>query len=247
MNFIKEMNKMMNNEEEPSSDTYANWFALYTLGKYSEDMLSLKINSFEFGKFLNASQQTASRRINDLEELGWIERTIEGKTQHIVITEKGINILFKTYENLKDILEKILIIGKVKAGMGEGGYYVAIKGYFDQFKNKLGFEPYKGTLNLKLNDTDLKILNELIKKINPIIIDGFEDQNRQYGPVFCYDIYVSPLDQRDKKIKAAILHIQRTHHKKNIIEILAHDYLRDFFSLKDGDKLMIKLNRIKAN
>ncbi|MBY9005804.1 MAG: CTP-dependent riboflavin kinase [Candidatus Lokiarchaeota archaeon] len=235
----------MLDREETSSKNYANWFALYTLGKYSEDMLSLRISSIEFGKVLNISQQTASRRINDLEALEWIERTIEEKTQHIIITEKGINILLKTYENLKDILEKILIVGEVSAGIGEGGYYVAIKGYFDQFKSKLGFEPYKGTLNLKLNGIDLQILKELMKKISPIMIDGFEDQNRQYGPVNCYDVYISPLFERHNKIKAAILDIQRTHHKKNIIEILAQDYLRDYFNLKDGDKIVIKMNRIE--
>ncbi len=228
-----------------SPETYSNWFALYTLGKFSEDMLSLKITSIEFGKLLNVSQQTASRRINELEELNWIKREIEGKSQHIIITEEGINILFKMYENLKDILEKILIVGEVSEGIGEGGYYVAIKGYYEQFKSKLGFEPYKGTLNLRLNDVDLKILKELIGQIKRIMIDGFEDQDREYGPVYCYDVYISPLFERSKKIRAAILDIQRTHHKENIIEILAKDYLRDFLKLKNGDKLVIKLNRIK--
>ncbi|MBY8982758.1 MAG: CTP-dependent riboflavin kinase [Candidatus Lokiarchaeota archaeon] len=233
--------------EDTSPEMYTNWFALYTLGKYSEDMLSLRISSIEFGKLLNVSQQTASRRINDLEKLGWIEREIEGKTQHIIITEEGINILFKTYENLKDILEKILIIGEVSEGMREGGYYVAIKGYYEQFKAKLGFEPFKGTLNLKIDKLDLDILKDLMSQIKPITIKGFEDQNREYGPVYCYDVYISPLFERNRKIKAAILDIQRTHHKKNIIEILAKEYLRDYFNLKDGDKLVIKLNRINES
>ncbi|MEJ2294825.1 MAG: CTP-dependent riboflavin kinase, partial [Candidatus Lokiarchaeota archaeon] len=126
-------------------------------------------------------------------------------------------------------------------GIHEGGFYVAIKGYFQQFKEKLGFEPYKGTLNLKLSDTDNELLREKMKTINPIIIEGFKDLNREYGPVKCYDVVISRMDDKNNKRKAAILDIQRTHHKGNIIEILAKPYLRDYFNLRDGDKLIIEV------
>ncbi|MBD3193903.1 MAG: DUF120 domain-containing protein [Candidatus Lokiarchaeota archaeon] len=237
----------MNNDNlnmKVAPDNYANWFALYTLGNHAKNIPSLKISSVELGELLNLSQQTASRRIKDLEELGWIEREIVGKGQEISLTQLGINILFKMYEDLKEIIEKILIVGKVSEGMGEGGYYVSIKGYYDQFKEKLGFEPYKGTLNLKLRHMDLKILKELMCQVDPIVIEGFQDQDRKYGPVHCYDVYIYPLFDRKKKRKAAILDIKRTHHEENIIEILAKPYLRDYFDLKDGDQLAIKLNRI---
>ena len=36
--------------------------------------------------------------------------------------------------------------------MGEGSYYMSLKGYKKQFKEKLGYEPFPGTLNLKLED-----------------------------------------------------------------------------------------------
>ncbi|TFF88513.1 MAG: DUF120 domain-containing protein [Promethearchaeota archaeon] len=225
-----------------SPDNISNWFALYSLCKHSNDSKSINLSSVEFGKLLNLSQQTASRRINDLEDLGWITRKIEGKSQDITITQKGINILFGVYENLKNILVKILIVGEVTEGMHEGAYYVSIKGYYEQFKGKLGFEPYKGTLNLKLTDTDLKILKEQMNHIKPIVIKGFKDQNREYGPVFCYDVYISPLKSREKIRKAAILDIKRTHHKENIIEILAKPFLRDYFDLNNGDQVVIKLN-----
>ncbi|MEJ2250245.1 MAG: CTP-dependent riboflavin kinase [Candidatus Lokiarchaeota archaeon] len=232
----------MSDKQKINPNNYSNWFALYTLCEYSNECKAINISSVEFGKLLDLSQQTASRRLNDLEELGWIERKIEGKSQIITITENGINLLFNIYENIKGILENLMIVGEVTEGMHEGGYYVSIKGYYDQFKDKLGFEPYKGTLNLKLSDTDLSILKEQMNHIKPIIIEGFKDQNREYGPVSCYDVYISLLENREKKRKAAILNIKRTHHKENIIEILAKPYLREYFNLKNGDKLVIKLN-----
>ncbi|MFX0010713.1 MAG: DUF120 domain-containing protein [Candidatus Hermodarchaeota archaeon] len=222
-----------------------NWFTLYKLCQVFQNQHSINITTAEFGKCLNLSQQTASRRIRELEHLGWIKKKQEGKSHKIIITEKGTNVLLNIYKNLKSMLQSILIIGEVIEGMHEGGYYVSIKGYYDQFKNKLGFEPYKGTLNLKLSDTNNEMLREKLYNMTPVIIEGFKDQNREYGPVKCYDVYISRLDNKNNIQQAAILDIQRTHHQKNIIEILAKPYLRDSFNLKDGDKLILNFNHPK--
>jgi len=233
----------MTNERDVSPDNYANWFALYQLCKHIEHRQTINISSVEFGKLLNLSQQTASRRISDLENLGWIKRKIEKKTQKIVLTKKGSDVMLLMYKNLKNILEKIVIIGTVQSGMKEGAYYVSIKGYYDQFQEKLGFLPYKGTLNLELNNTNIDLLREKLKNLKPVVIAGFKDDNseRTYGVVDCYNCSISRIDNPEEKIKAAILDIKRTHHKKNIIEILAEPYLRDYFNLKDGNKLIIEL------
>jgi len=234
----------MTNERDISPDNYANWFALYQLCKHIEHRQTINISSVEFGKLLNLSQQTASRRISDLIDLGWIKRKIEKKTQKIVLTKEGSDVMLLMYKNLKNILESIVILGTVQSGMKEGAYYVSIKGYFDQFQEKLGFLPYKGTLNLELNNTNIDLLREKLKNLKPVIIAGFKDDNseRTYGVVDCYNCSISRIDNPEEKIKAAILDIKRTHHKKNIIEILAEPYLRDYFNLKDGDKLIIELN-----
>ena len=234
----------MSNKREISPENYANWFALYQLCKHIKHKQTINISSVEFGKLLDLSQQTASRRISDLEELGWIMRKIEKKTQKIVVTREGSNVMLSMYKNLKEILASIVILGNVQSGIKEGAYYVAIKGYFEQFQDKLGFLPYKGTLNLGLNDTNIDLLREKLKYIKPVIISGFKDDNseRTYGSVHCYDCFISRLDNPEKKTEAAILDIQRTHHEKNTIEILAKPYLRDYFNLKDGDKLIIELN-----
>jgi len=232
----------MDENEEITPENYSNWFALYRLCQLVKDRRSINISSLEFGELLGLSQQTGSRKIKSLEDLGWIKRKIEGKTQKISITTQGANIMLQIYKKLKELLESIFVVGEVSEGMHEGSYYVAIKGYYDQFKNKLGFEPYKGTLNLKLSETDISILREKLKNVSSIVIEGFKDQNREYGPVKCYDVYISRLDNRKNRHKAAILDIKRTHHKKNIIEILAKPFLREHFNLKDGDKLIIELN-----
>ena len=231
----------MDDIEGITPENYGNWFALYKLCQLTKHTPYVLISSFNFGKLLGLSQQTGSRRINELIELGWIKREKEAKSQKISITKQGANVMLGIYKNLKEILESIVVIGEVCEGMHEGAYYVSIKGYFDQFNDKLGFEPYKGTLNLKLSETANSILREKLNNIGPVIIDGFKDQNREYGPVRCYDVMIARLDDMKKQRKAAILDITRTHHDENIIEILAKPYLRDYFNLKNGDKLIIEV------
>ncbi|MGV9173932.1 MAG: DUF120 domain-containing protein [Promethearchaeia archaeon] len=231
----------MSNEYNINPDNYANWFALYCLCSQLGNKRSIRINSREFGDLLGVSQQTASRRINELMELNWINRKIKGKTQIIWITEKGADVMLGVYKTLKKILERVLIVGEVTEGMGEGAYYVAIKGYYEQFREKLGYKPFKGTLNLKLSDMNNSLLRENLNNRSPVIIDGFEDQSRKYGPVECYDCKIAPLGDRTNVLNAAILDIERTHHKSNIVEIMAEPYLRDYYNLKDGDRLIITL------
>ncbi|MFX1391045.1 MAG: DUF120 domain-containing protein [Promethearchaeota archaeon] len=239
----------MGNKNKISSDNYANWFALYHLCQKIGNQKNIHITSIELSNLLNISQQTASRRINSLEEIEWIERKIIGKEQVIRITKKGADVMLSMYKNLKQILEEILIVGIVTEGMGEGGYYVRIKEYFEQFKKKLGFKPFYGTLNLQLSDLNKELLEENLKTRIPIRIIGFEKEEekedgsvtRKFGSVDCYKCLVSRLDNVNKKLNAAILKIKRTHHKKNIVEILAAPYLRDEFNLQDGDRIRIEL------
>jgi riboflavin kinase len=242
----------MGEKNNISSDNYSNWFALYHLCQKIGNQKNIHITSVGLSKLLNISQQTASRRISSLEEIGWIERKIVGKEQVIRITKKGADVMLGMYKNLKQILEEILIVGVVSEGMGEGGYYVRIKEYYDQFKKKLGFKPYYGTLNLQLSDLNKELLEENLKNRIPVRIIGFEKEEekedgsvkRRFGAVDCYECIVSRLDDADTKLNAAILKIKRTHHKKNIVEILAAPYLRDELNLKDGDRIRIEFSKL---
>ena len=58
-------------------------------------------------------------------------------------------------------------------------------------------------------------------------------------------MYIYRLDNKNNRRKAAILDIKRTHHKKNVVEILAKPYLRDYLNLKDVYKLIIEVIKQK--
>jgi riboflavin kinase len=49
-----------------------------------------------------------------------------------------------------------MLSGTVVSGRGEGRKYVELEWVKQQVKEKLGFDPYPGTLNLRLNEKDVK-------------------------------------------------------------------------------------------
>jgi len=64
----------MSEEDEITPENYANWFALYHLCQQIGNQKAIHISSVELGDIMGVSQQTASRRIQDLEKLRWIKR-----------------------------------------------------------------------------------------------------------------------------------------------------------------------------
>ncbi|HUX99332.1 MAG TPA: DUF120 domain-containing protein [Candidatus Deferrimicrobium sp.] len=218
------------------------WFALFTLANLGADE-GVEISSIEFAEKIGASQQTASRRLKELEKKGLVTRVISHKGQSIRITKAGIEMLHQIYLLLNSMFEKqphdLKIEGQVFSGMGEGAYYVTQKGYADQFVEKLGFSPYAGTLNLRIVKQPDQQIRKLLESdsYKGIQIDGFKDQQRTYGPVKCFSVKIA------ENVPGAILLIKRTHHHENVLEIISSKYLRDDLKLKDGDtvKLSIQL------
>ncbi len=218
-----------------------NWFALFTLANLGAYEV-IEISSIEFAERIRVSQQTASRRLKELEKLGYISRVISHKGQSIRITDKGFEMLHKIYLLLHDIFDKkpqeLVIEGAVFSGFGEGAYYVTQPGYLDQFEKKLGFNPFPGTLNLRLvKQPDLQIRGLLESDSFPgVIIDGFKNANRTFGPVKCFKVKIN--DELD----GALLLIKRTHYQSDVLELIAPDCLRKTYNLKDGDSVKITID-----
>lgn len=194
----------------------------------------IHITSEELGKVLSVSQQTASIRILRLLEAGHINRKIGPRYQKIKISKFGLTTLRKEFADYQKIFspkENILINGTVSTGLGEGEYYVMQEGYKRQFKEKLGYMPYRGTLNLTVNEEEIeKIL--LAPKSSMIQIDGFKSGNRSFGKVTC-------LPAKLNDIECAIVIPKRSHHT-NVIELLSKYQLRKTLGLNDGD--IVELN-----
>lgn len=214
------------------------WFALLHLAKLGALRKGVFINTFELAKELGTSQQTASRRVLELETKGYIRRSVSRKGQTIVVTEKGAQQLMAVYAilhaSLSEALRSIVMTGEVFTGLGEGAYYVSLNGYRMQIIEKLGFDPYPGTLNLKLTDSSDIYFRDVLSHRAGILIKGFSDGKRTYGSVKAFKAKVRGID-------AAVLLIERTHYGRDTLEVIAPVNLRQALNLKDGDRVSVEV------
>ncbi len=189
----------------------------------------VSVSSSELGRILSISQQSASKRILELLELGLLTRDLGARSQRIKITRTGIDSLMKEYADFKRIFElkdQLAIRGTVTTGLGEGQYYVQQKGYLDQFEKKLWFLPYEGTLNLRIESADLVKLN-ILESSEGILVDGFESEGRSFGEVRCFSAKI-------RGVECAVIMPVRSHHS-NVLEVISKHHLRSTIGLEDGD------------
>ncbi len=198
------------------------------------------ITTASLGKNIKKSQQAASKHLLELEQNQFIERIISGRNISVKITGKGFSEMVK----LSTILQKSLnsfpsyveIKGTLVSGMGEGAYYMGLKGYTKQFQSKIGYVPFPGTLNVRL---DQKIHQEAIKQfetLNGIKIKSFSDGKRTYGWVKCFTAKLN------NSSNCELIILERTHHDDSIIELISKSCLRKTAKLKDGSKVSIKIS-----
>lgn len=191
---------------------------------------------------LDASNQTASRRLQRLDDAGYIDREMTGDGQRISLTDDGERALRREYADYRRLFEydrSVTLSGAVTSGMGEGSHYISLPGYMEQFERRLGYEPFAGTLNVDLDDDGIRARAGM-DAIDPIGIDGWEDDERTYGPAFCWPATVERDDSEPRTYETAhVIAPERTHHGADQLELIAPAKLRDELALDDGDVLTI--------
>ena len=215
-------------------------FMLLKLAEMGAYRRVAKVSTEYLAKKLGISQQTASRYLIELERKGWIQRNISPEGSLIKIEELGSKELQKLYSELKLLIEKsypplVTLEGTVFTGLGEGAYYVTKEHYRQQIVEKLGFEPYPGTLNMKLtSDYDIKTRMEL-DAYPAIEVKGFKNEDRTFGLVKCYPAIIGGT------VKGALITALRGHYDASVLEIIAPFCLRKQLGLKDGNKVKVEV------
>lgn len=197
----------------------------------------IQLSAVKFAKRLRTSPMTASRRLKELEDRGLIARMFSGRSQAIIITDKGSNALKEQYLVYKSIFESkpaIELNGIIESGLGEGRYYLSIRGYTRQFEAQLGFNPYPGTLNVKLDDESAAARVRL-SNLAPIYISSFKTSNRTYGGIKCYVASIGG-------INGAVIVPDRSHYHNDVIETIAPVSIKQTLNVDNGDfvKVVVK-------
>lgn len=130
------------------------------------------------------------------------------------------------------LFREMILEGIVTSGLGKGAAFLALGHYKAQIKEKLGFVPYTGTLNIIISKNN----PDIFKKIMPIRISSIKKNNKAYGGASCRKISMNG-------IKGAIIIPDLTEHDETLLEIIAPINLKSKLKIKDGDKIKLKLEK----
>jgi riboflavin kinase len=190
----------------------------------------VRMTTAEIGRALGMSQQNASRRLKLLEDEGLI-----GRKNGIMITSAGMKRIKEHYGRLKKAIEgrRMKFSGRIVDGFRKGKFYLSLPGYRKGIRNRLGFEPYAGTLNIKLSKKDSGIRSEILRE-EPVVINGFKTRKRTFGDLFAYHCRVNGRN-------AAIVFPLRSNHPQDIIEIIADVNLRKVLGRGSGSGVVVEV------
>ncbi|OLD03416.1 MAG: hypothetical protein AUJ07_06430 [Crenarchaeota archaeon 13_1_40CM_3_53_5] len=192
---------------------------LYKLAELGAHEKEIPLTTGDVAGAVGSSQQTASRRLIEMESDGLVVRTKVGRNQRIQITTAGLGQLTFMHQVLRRVFESpkdnLIIHGIVFTGLSEGSYYVGLEGYRKQFRAKLGFDPYPGTLNLRVKREDLNE-RRMLESFPSVYIEGY-------------------------KVSSAIIVPIRAHYGEDVIELISPHQLRKQLKLKDGDVVTVKV------
>ncbi len=202
------------------------------------------VTTSELGRAVGRSQQAASRHVLDLEEGGLLERgpapaAAAGRGVSLRITQRGYSEMARVYEELRGAMEShpshVELDGVLVSGMGEGAYYMSLDGYTAQFRERIGYVPFPGTLNVRLSEARHVSAAVRLDQVGGELIDGFSDGRRTYGWVRCFAGSVNGA------VGCHLIRLERTHHDPATVEVISRSNIRRACGLEDGSPVSIRL------
>ena len=128
----------------------------------------------------------------------------------------------------------MIITGKVVSGKGEAAFFTQLDWVREQCRDKLGFHPYPGTLNLALIEDSIPVIEALQREKGIELIPP--DSNFCAANAFPVTI--------ETVTGAIIVPVEDVRvHGKSIIELMAPVRLKTALNIDDGDPVTVRINR----
>jgi CTP-dependent riboflavin kinase len=130
--------------------------------------------------------------------------------------------------------KELTLTAKIVSGVGQGAFFTQLDWFQLQCRDKLGFKPYAGTLNLEISDDDAPVVAALEQKAEiEFIPPDSEFCSGKAFPVLVEGIRAAIV------IPAAEVRV----HGKNVIEVISDQKLKDVLNVDDGDSVELKISK----
>ncbi len=124
------------------------------------------------------------------------------------------------------------LTGKILSGVGQGAFFTQLDWFQSQCRDKLGFKPYAGTLNLEISDDDAPLIAALEQQAEI----EFIPPDSEFCSGKAYPVLVEGT-RAAIVIPAAEVRV----HGKNIIEVISDQRLKDVLNVSDGDSVILSI------
>jgi len=128
-------------------------------------------------------------------------------------------------------MDQYILKGRLVKGIGKAGYFTQLDWVVAQCKEKLGFSPYPGTVNIKVEGENLKLWRSLQEK------EAIEIQPPE-GSNFCTG---KTLKASIGDIPAAIMLPGVADYPEDIVEIIAPVMVKEALKIEDGNEIEVKI------
>mgnify|MGYP001218417139 CR=1 FL=1 len=129
--------------------------------------------------------------------------------------------------------EPIEFEGVVSAGLGEGARFTAIAWVDAALRRATGFDPWPGTLNLRLDETAQQAWQQAQRLHRGIAIDPAPG----FCPARCHLLWIAG------RVRAAAIVPEVDGYPADKLEIVAPVALREALGLQDGDRVLVRVDR----
>lgn len=128
---------------------------------------------------------------------------------------------------------KRTVRGRVFSGLGQGRFFTELDWFKQQCRDKLGFIPFPGTLNLKVDAEYLDAVRELRAEADT----EFPPPSSEFCPAKSVSVSI-------EGVPAAIIFPEAERfteevHSADVIEVIAPVNIKKALSIADGDELSI--------
>ena len=130
--------------------------------------------------------------------------------------------------------KELTLTGKIVSGVKQGAFFTQLDWFKVQCRDKLGFKPYAGTLNLEIPIDDVAIVEKLEHEAEI----EFIPPDSEFCSGKAYPVTVEGI-RAAIVIPAAEVRV----HGKNIIEVISDKRLKDVLKVDDGDSVELKISR----
>jgi CTP-dependent riboflavin kinase len=126
----------------------------------------------------------------------------------------------------------LIVKGNIASGVGRGRWFMGLDWVQQQIREKLGFEAYEGTLNVKLDDEADRTFQSFTKSCPGIPITPVDNT---FAPGKAFNIKLGG------KVDGALIIPLIPNYPPNQMEIIAPINLRETFELHDGDEVIVEI------